>query len=159
METTNRKAFTMIELVFVIVIIGILAAVALPKLAATRDDAKISQIAANARTLLTDFQSFYAAKGATGWQNGTIGEVTAISLHTDCSASATTTAQISPTTFSLCHETVACLTYTTIDEGNLTVADGSDTSDPICEAVKAIPSIKSLSNKSYQLAGQAVVRR
>ena len=37
----NKKAFTMIELVFVIVIIGILAAVAIPRLAATRDDAEI----------------------------------------------------------------------------------------------------------------------
>ncbi len=35
----------MIELIFVIVIIGILAAVAIPRLAATRDDAKISQMA------------------------------------------------------------------------------------------------------------------
>jgi general secretion pathway protein G len=36
-----QKAFTMIELVFVIVVLGILAAVAIPKLAATRDDAMI----------------------------------------------------------------------------------------------------------------------
>ena len=35
----NLKAFTMIELVFVIVVLGILAGVAVPKLAATRDDA------------------------------------------------------------------------------------------------------------------------
>lgn len=159
METAYKKAFTMIELVFVIVIIGILAAVALPKLAATRDDAKISQLAGNARTLLTDFQSFYTTRGKLEWQNGTIGEVTAIPLRTNCSSAPTTTAQISPTTFSLCHDTVACLTYTTIDEGNVTVADGTDTSDPICEAVKAIPSIRSLSNKSYQLAGQSVARR
>ena len=34
-----KKAFTMIELIFVIVIIGILSAVAIPKFAATRDDA------------------------------------------------------------------------------------------------------------------------
>jgi len=38
-----KKAFTMIELVFVIVVIGILAAVAIPKFAATRDDALISK--------------------------------------------------------------------------------------------------------------------
>jgi len=35
-----RKAFTMIELIFVIVIIGILTVIAIPKLNATRDDAK-----------------------------------------------------------------------------------------------------------------------
>ncbi len=38
-----RKAFTMVELVFVIVVIGILAGVAVPKFAATRDDAVISK--------------------------------------------------------------------------------------------------------------------
>lgn len=38
----SRFAFTMIELVFVIVVLGILAAVAIPKFAATRTDAQIS---------------------------------------------------------------------------------------------------------------------
>ena len=38
-----NKAFTMIELVFVIVVIGILSAIAVPKFAATRDDALISR--------------------------------------------------------------------------------------------------------------------
>lgn len=37
----NRFAFTMIELIFVIVVIGILASVAIPKLAANRDDAQL----------------------------------------------------------------------------------------------------------------------
>jgi len=38
-----KKAFTMIELVFVIVVIGILSAIAIPKFAATRDDALVSK--------------------------------------------------------------------------------------------------------------------
>jgi len=36
-----RNAFTMIEIVFVIVVLGILAAVAIPKLAVTRTDAQL----------------------------------------------------------------------------------------------------------------------
>ena len=41
----KKSAFTMIELVFVIVILGILAAVAIPKLSATRSDAEASVLA------------------------------------------------------------------------------------------------------------------
>ena len=43
MQTSSKKAFTMLELVFVIVVIGILSAIAIPKLAATRDDATITK--------------------------------------------------------------------------------------------------------------------
>ena len=39
----SKSAFTMVELVFVIIIIGILATVAIPRLAATRDDATITK--------------------------------------------------------------------------------------------------------------------
>ena len=38
-----RSAFTMLEITFVIVIIGILSAIAIPKFAATRDDAIITK--------------------------------------------------------------------------------------------------------------------
>lgn len=43
MQYKVRKAFTMVELVFVIVVIGILTAIAVPKFAATRDDATITK--------------------------------------------------------------------------------------------------------------------
>ncbi len=38
-----KKAFTMIELIFVIVVVGILAAIAIPKFSVTRDDAVITR--------------------------------------------------------------------------------------------------------------------
>ena len=58
-----KKGFTMIELIFVIVILGILAAVAIPKLAATRDDAEISKTASNIQTLISDLGSYYTSQG------------------------------------------------------------------------------------------------
>ncbi len=53
---SSRKAFTMIELIFVIVVIGILSAIAIPKFAATRDDAVITrarETIASVRSALT----------------------------------------------------------------------------------------------------------
>ncbi|MDY3245548.1 type II secretion system protein [Campylobacter sp.] len=58
-----KKGFTMIELIFVIVILGILASVAIPRLAATKEDAEISATVANLRTLVSDASAYYTAKG------------------------------------------------------------------------------------------------
>ena len=63
-KTTNMRAgFTMIELIFVIVIIGVLAAIAMNKLSATRDDAKITKAIANLKTCVGDMAARYTAQG------------------------------------------------------------------------------------------------
>ena len=69
-----KKGFTMIELIFVIVILGILASVAIPRLAATREDAEISAALSNLRTLVSDANAYYLAKGSfagTNWRDFT----------------------------------------------------------------------------------------
>ena len=60
----SRNAFTMIELIFVIVILGILAAVAIPKLAATRNDAKVSVEINSASQGLENLGAEFTAQGA-----------------------------------------------------------------------------------------------
>ena len=56
-----RKAFTMTELIFVIVILGILAAVAVPKMGSTKSHAEISKartdVASIRSSILTERQS------------------------------------------------------------------------------------------------------
>lgn len=56
-----KKAFTILELVFVIIILGILAAIALPKLSSSKDEAEITRALNNLRTFINDI-SIYALK-------------------------------------------------------------------------------------------------
>jgi prepilin-type N-terminal cleavage/methylation domain-containing protein len=59
----KRSGFTMIELIFVIVILGILAAVAVPKLMATRTDAKISTIGNSLASAEQEIVNYYTSQG------------------------------------------------------------------------------------------------
>lgn len=54
-----QKAFSMIELVFVIVILGIIASIALPKLSLTRSDAQYTAIVADIQTIMSTIEQKY----------------------------------------------------------------------------------------------------
>jgi len=55
----------MIELIFVIVILGILATVAIPKLAASRDDAKVVSVAQQVMTGMADIAAYATSHAKT----------------------------------------------------------------------------------------------
>lgn len=61
-----RKAFSMIELIFVIVILGILAAMAIPRLMATRSDAELVKLKSNLTTFITDLNTYIISQGEIG---------------------------------------------------------------------------------------------
>jgi len=56
----NRKGFTLIELLIVVVIIGILAAIAIPKFANTKGKAYIASMKSDLRNLVTAEEAFFA---------------------------------------------------------------------------------------------------
>src|SRR5204863_454838 len=56
----NRKGFTLIELLIVVVIIGILAAIAIPKFANTKEKAYLASMKSDLRNLITAEEAFFA---------------------------------------------------------------------------------------------------
>lgn len=59
----KSRAFTMIELVFVIVIIGILSAVAAPRIVASREDARFAVLTSSFKQAVEEIQQYVAING------------------------------------------------------------------------------------------------
>ncbi len=129
----KRAGFTMIELIFVIVILGILAAVAIPKLAATRTDAEVSKGASDLATVVTDIGSYYTSKG-------TFADIDVMSNVRDFSDPAKLGAADETTNFEV--GGVSCVLLTVngaITDGNITLSDVSST-NKACLGVQAVAS-------------------
>ena len=62
----NRKGFTLIELLIVVVIIGILAAIAIPKFATTKDKAKLASVKTDIRNYMTAEEAYFSDKALYG---------------------------------------------------------------------------------------------
>jgi len=54
-----KKAFSILELIFIIAVLGIIAAIAVPKLMDTRNNAQATTIKQDIATITTSVQSYY----------------------------------------------------------------------------------------------------
>jgi len=149
MNKNIRNGFTMIELIFVIVILGILAAVAIPKLSATRTDAEVSKMATNMTVLISDIGSYYTANGLLDKWN----DATNVPTNTDSTTQTADTVTVTTPVY-LYHNNKQCIKFVSTKDGNLTVLNGTDTIDSVC---KAVQDAQKGSFKSYVFGGSRVV--
>jgi len=63
MRAKQTAGFTLIELLIVVVIIGILATIAIPKFAATKDKSKLASIRSDLRNVMTAQEAYWADFG------------------------------------------------------------------------------------------------
>ncbi|MGH7624589.1 MAG: type IV pilin protein [Gemmatimonadaceae bacterium] len=61
MRLTAKKGFTLIELLIVVVIIGILAAIAIPKFATTKEKAYVASMKTDLRNLATAEEAYFSS--------------------------------------------------------------------------------------------------
>lgn len=152
----KRSGFTMIELIFVIVILGILAAVAIPKLAATRDDAKVATKTQEATQFLQEMSGYYTGHGVFS----KVGEMSNVKLSTvadaDTDAALMDMNETGGPVYLTDGNKQGCVEFTASAiagtpapgsfDGNITVKNLADGVSTICTGVKKMLKDKNISS-------------
>jgi prokaryotic N-methylation motif domain protein len=138
-----RKGFTMIELIFVIVILGILAAVAIPRIAATRDDAEIAKVTTNLTTLMSDLGAYYTSQAKF---EDTLRAMTIVPLAADGAGLSDNITAAGKK----CVLVTAVRNQTDGTPAYLTVAAGGQATEGLCPQILAEKAVKDLITASAQ---------
>ena len=118
----NKKGFTLIELLIVVVIIGILAAIAIPKFANTKEKAYLTAMKSDLRNLVTAEEAYFAE-----WATYT----GSLSSNQYRNSTGVTLGTITPTTGGF----AASVTYPggTTKSCQITVGSGTRDGEPVCD--------------------------
>lgn len=126
----KRSGFTMIELIFVIVILGILAAVAIPRLAATRDDAKAVTRGQEITGFFREMGNYYTAHGTLAAKLSDISNVQAVASTTPLALNSTVTFKDSG------NNNCVVVTIEKVTDGNISVAASAAGGSGECKGIK-----------------------
>ncbi len=145
----NKKAFTMVELIFVIVIIGILAYVAIPRLLATRDDAHVAKFLSAMSVSLSDFGSYYTASGSFG----VVKDMTRVKFDDP-----TKDLKNGGTIFFMTKKgngTEKCAKYVFTNTGDITISSMNSATGEICKTLQRTYMFQKLS-RTHHIGGNSV---
>lgn len=143
-----KKGFTMIELVFVIVILGILASLAVPKLAATKDDAEAAKAAVEIKDAINQLTTYYIVNGSFPQNNA---DVTTAEGNKVNKSDSTKTDVVSKTISEVLNRDglkwTDCITLTTSNgdkdkPANIKVAKKDSGTSSFCSAVRGTQAVK-----------------
>jgi len=150
MKGQHRKAFTQIELIFVMVVIGILAAVSIPRLASSRDDANGAKCTQEAQQVLTEITQRYYNDGYSSFSVTPIESITnlQVGVRSGDGISSTIGTVVSDGIIYMCEDENIVQIQGELSNGteyNLTVTDLNPTTPAAIVAAKLIRKLNDIS--------------
>lgn len=140
-----RNAFTMIELVFVIVVLGILASIAVPRLVATKDDASAVTSATLLKDTIVQLTAYYTINGK---------------LPTGDLKSQSNLEQLAPTykkSLDKNEAWIKCLNIT-LTSDSIEINDANIQDEPLCATLVKIPAVKEWIDNDITLSSSGIFK-
>lgn len=140
-----RNAFTMIELVFVIVVLGILASIAVPRLVATKDDASAVTSATLLKDTIVQLTAYYTING----------KLPAGELKSQSNLE-----QLAPTykkSLDKNEDWIKCLNIT-LTSDSIEINNANIQDEPLCATLVKIPAVKEWIDNDVTLSSSGIFK-
>jgi len=147
----TKKAFTVMELIFVMLIIGILTTILLPRLTATRDDAKVAVALSDVGRLVSEITIYYTTYG---YFDGNLSNMTSVS-DSKYTTAWDTLAEEGIVTYYTPKNTTgleACLTLSLKNQdGHIALSNANGSHENVCSGLQSVQTYKNLLTTKFLL--------